>query len=179
MMRALLFLTVVAWLNLVGCSPTGGGGGEGGGEPDGLVTTATTNFDAAPIGEDPITIEGVTFAGGIVGTLGVTRFYSSGLFSFEVAGGDTATITFDPPAAGVRMFLVHREGASGTVTAIGADGELDSINSQAATTFGAADRFVEIIPDEPIETLEVEAGGDEGTFNVFIDDLEVFAEADT
>ena len=126
-----------------------------------------------PVGQDPFTVGGVIFSGGIAGTTGFTPFYSSGVNSFEVSGGTTATITFSSPASSLNMFLVHRVGTSGIVRVFGSEGQLlNTINSQVATFFGDPGRFVSIDEGQPIFFLEVEAGGLAATRNVFIDDLE-------
>lgn len=126
-----------------------------------------------PVGQDPFTVGGVIFSGGIAGTTGFTPFYSSGINSFEVSGGTTATITFSSPASSLNMFLVHRVGTSGTVRVFGSEGMLlNTIDSQVATFFGDPSRSVSIDEGQPIFFLEVEAGGLAATRNVFIDDLE-------
>ena len=132
------------------------------------------NFESpgTPVGQDPFTVGGVIFSGGIAGTTGFTPFYSSGVNSFEVSGGSVATITFSSPASSLNMFLVHRVGTSGTVRVFGSSGLLNTINSQVATFFNDPSRFVAIDEGQPIFSLEVEATGSAATRNVFIDDLE-------
>ena len=116
-------------------------------------------------------MSGATFSGGIIGTQSFLPYYSSGAFSFEVAGGETAMVEFDEPVASVRMFLVHRSGYPGTVRVFGASGLLDTVASQVATTFADPTRFVDIEPGEPITRLELEATGSP-TMNLFVDDMQ-------
>jgi len=136
------------------------------------------DFDSGPNNTDPFSMSGAHFSGGVIDTQGVPPFYASGAFSFEVFGGETATIEFDDPVGSVTMFLVHRSGTSGTVRAFGRPtggnptGLLATVASQAATFFNDPTRFVTIAPGDQMSRLEIEATGNSATPNVFIDDLE-------
>lgn len=139
----------------------------------------TVSFDEAdiPTGEANFTFQGIDFAGGVVGTVGETPVYSSGVNSYEIAAEGTATMTFPALATRVRFFFVHDEGSSaGQATGVNGEGEAigGPVSSFEATTFGDLGNFVTLAdPTNGIQSLEFQAGSGSG-LTLFIDDLEVF-----
>ena len=85
------------------------------------VSTSFENVGAGSftIGTSPIT---ATFDGGNAQTVGNTAFYRTGAFSWHVASGATATISFETPASEVDLWIRDTPGGAGEVRAIDTGG---------------------------------------------------------
>ena len=86
--------------------------------------TVSTGFENAAtgtltIGTPPIT---ATFTGGNAQTVGNAAFYHSGLFSWHVIAGVTATVTFETPASVVDLWVRDTPAGDGEVRAIDTGG---------------------------------------------------------
>ena len=76
------------------------------------VSTSFEFFDTSgsfKLGTSP---KSVTFTNGLAQTVGQTPLYHSGSFSFMVTQGNTATITFETPAASVTLWLRDQSSTS-------------------------------------------------------------------
>jgi len=123
-------------------------------------------------GAQSFSFMGSDWSGGVVATMGVPALYASGAFSYEVF--QSATVEFDPPVTDVNFFYVHGSGVpQGTATAQDASGaELDSIDSNPATVFGAAGNFVNFDTSEPISTIEFTGGAIDNFAYTVADEIE-------
>jgi glucose/arabinose dehydrogenase len=81
------------------------------------VSTGFENLNTGTIsiGTSPIT---ATFAGGNAQTVGIGAYYHSGLYSWHVSGGVTATVTFETPASVVNLWVRDTPGGAGEVRAV-------------------------------------------------------------
>ena len=135
-----------------------------------------TNFDFgvtnAPfsIGTAP---ESADFSAGIVDTRGRPELYTSGLFSWHIGTGETATVTFVTPATAVEFFT--RTAAAGVVSQIRVfDQNNIEILSQTPTGTFESVSVVRAAGETRIGSFEiaVTSGGD-----VVVDDLSFTADA--
>ena len=78
----------------------------------------------------------VTFTGGFTQTQGITSLYHSGVKSFMVTSNNTATISFETPAASVTLWLIDQSNTS-VLTVF-------DQNSQLIGTFNATTSFVQV-----------------------------------
>ncbi len=96
-----------------------------------------SNFQTAP-NQGDFTLfpspNSVTFTGGFTQTQGIFSLYHSGTKSFMVTQGNTATITFETPAASMTLWLIDQSNTS-VLTVF-------DQNSQVIGTFNATTSFV-------------------------------------
>ena len=98
-----------------------------------------TNFQTAPnLGDFTLfsSPNSVTFTGGFTQTQGILSLYHSGTKSFMVTQGNTATITFETPAASMTLWLIDQSNTS-VLTVF-------DQNSQVIGTFNATTSFVQV-----------------------------------
>ena len=80
----------------------------------------------------------VTFTGGFTQTQGNPSLYKSGDKSFMVTQGNTATITFETPAASVTLWLIDQFSGNPSVLTV------RDQNNQVISTFNATTSFVKV-----------------------------------
>jgi len=98
-----------------------------------------SNFQTAPnLGDFTLfpSPNSVTFTGGFTQTQGNFSLYHSGTKSFMVTQGNTATITFETPAASVTLWLIDQSNSS-VLT-------VRDQNNQVISTFNATTSFVQV-----------------------------------
>ncbi len=158
----LLLITMLLVGPMIGCdsllSIYGLGGanpnlGDGSGDLSdaGLKALTPINFaNDVPLSEDPAMFElaggSVGFAGGSAGTLGIPSLYFNDSFSWDLAAGGTATITFTGlDVRRVRLYFAHTGETGATIIAADAMGvTLSMAESVAASSLGDMNAVVEL-----------------------------------
>lgn len=123
--------------------------------------------------------KGVAFDNAIVTAQGDPPLYCSGIYGFEVAAGETATITFDNPVNRTQFYATHKAGSNpGEIQVILGNGNVaTTINPPLATQGCDPDNFFTVTdPTNPpvgIKQLRLTAAPGSG-LNFVLDDLKGF-----
>ena len=134
------------------------------------VSTSFENVGAGnfSIGASPIT---ATFTNGNAQTVGTPAYYHSGIYSWHIGPGVTATITFETPASVVDLWVRDTPGGAGEVRAIDTDGA--TVASMTIT--GSFQNFVVVrgMGDTLIESVEYQ---NTGASDIVMDDFSFTAD---
>ena len=134
------------------------------GDENGITTAGTSEFEFMDS----------SWSGGEVNTRGITRLYASGAFSYEVLDG-SGMVVFAQPTADIEFFFVHGSGVpEGTATAFDVNGvALDSVDSNAATSFGDPGNVVSFETSESIFAVGFTGGAIDNFGYTLTDDFVV------
>ena len=139
-----------------------------------LADTVSTSFENLgagdfTIGASPIS---ATFAGGTAQTVGNLAFYRTGLFSWHVASGVTATVTFETAASEVNFWF--RDTPNGGPVEVRVIDEGGVVVGQATGTQSFQNLTVtRMVGETLIASVEVE---NPGAQDIVVDDFEFTAD---
>jgi len=111
--------------------------------PDASTSFEFFDFDGFTLGDAPFTAD---FSGGEAKSIGVPPLYKSGLNSFMIANGQTATIAFETPAEAVEFYV--KQQASGVADDIDVFDADDNLLQSIEVTALTNDVFQNVVLDQ-------------------------------